>query len=207
MRSERSRGRRPPRSQVPCPPPGRGRARRAPGARGGAGGGGQCETGWCCCARACSGPRCISGCGCAPRRPRAPPPSTPQVRAGPGGAGRGQQSGGRPHGWPFPPRALKSGRLEGARVCGRPAAVTSPRSRRAPAAPAAASPAAAPGRPASPACPGAEPRVSASRQRFGPPGLVLPPRGAGLVRLRPSSCAVGYVCARVKKWPGFAFKE
>lgn len=46
------------------------------------GGGGQCETGWCCCARVCSGPRCTSGCGCAPRRPPAPPGPALQVRFG-----------------------------------------------------------------------------------------------------------------------------
>lgn len=63
-------------------PPGRGRARRASGARGGAGGGGQCATGWCCCARVRSRPRCTSGCGCAPRRPPAPPGTAWQVRAG-----------------------------------------------------------------------------------------------------------------------------
>lgn len=82
--------------------PGRGRERRAAGARGGAGGGGQCETGWCCCARACSGPRCTSGTsGCAPRRPPAPPGPVRQVRcrgsaaALVGGHGNGRRGTGR----------------------------------------------------------------------------------------------------------------
>lgn len=113
--------RRPPHLQTPSPPPGRGRARRAVGARGGAGGGGQCETGWCCCARACSGPRCTSGCGCAPRHPRAPPPLAPQVSSGPGWArgavARAGVQGGRakhgvagPHRWPFLSAGVKVGR-------------------------------------------------------------------------------------------------
>lgn len=128
--------RRPPHLQTPSSPPGRGRARRAVGARGGAGGGGQCETGWCCCARACSGPRCTSGCGCAPRHPRAPPRLAPQVSSGPGrprgavagagvrGAGLNTASLGHADG-PFHPRALKSGKLEGV-LCARPRAVHLP---------------------------------------------------------------------------------
>lgn len=195
-------------------PPERGRARRAAGSRGGAGGGGQCETGWCCCARVCSGPRCTSGCDCARRPPPAPPPPppAPQVRfCGRVGwvAARGGRSTRSPAGslkWGraerdgpqtrekalFIPRALHSGKLEGALLFARPRRFSSPRFLVTKPVPATASPSAVPRGLVGvvrrlPPAPGARPRVSFSRERSARgqgsgylPGCFLPPQVFGL---------------------------